>query len=94
MCEERGTVSIHDLDALDRQMLASLQETAWLTNHEIAGQTGSSEPTVRRRIDRLLAAQVIKIVAVASPFALGPVVAILGLQIDCGDGSFAYPFYK
>ena len=38
---------------------------------------------VRRRIERLLSEQVIKIVAVATPFKLGyGVVAILGIQID------------
>jgi len=44
---------------------------------------GSSEPTVRRRIEKLLANQTIKIVAVAPPFELGyNIVAILGIQID------------
>jgi Lrp/AsnC family transcriptional regulator for asnA, asnC and gidA len=72
-----------ELDELDRQLIALLQEDARSTNREIAARLSSSEPTIRRRIDRLTAAGVIKIVAVASPFALGfPVMAILGLQID------------
>lgn len=71
------------LDALDHKIIAILQENGRLTNAEAAAQVGSSEPTVRRRIDRLLQHQVIKIVAVAPPFSLGyHVVAILGLQID------------
>lgn len=71
------------LDALDHKIIAVLQENARLTNAEAAVQVGSSEPTVRRRVDRLLQHQVIKIVAVAPPFSLGyHVVAILGLQID------------
>jgi Lrp/AsnC family transcriptional regulator, regulator for asnA, asnC and gidA len=70
-------------DDLDRAILAVLQDDARLTNRAIAARVGSSEPTVRRRIDRLLASGAIKIVAVASPFALGyGVMAILGLQID------------
>ena len=71
------------LDELDRKLVALLQEDAHLTNREIALRLGSSEPTIRRRIDRLLADGVFKIVAVASPFSLGyGVVAILGLQIE------------
>ena len=71
------------LDELDRKILALLQEDARLTNRAIAQRLSSSEPTVRRRVDRLLDAGAIKIVAVASPFALGyTVVAIVGLQID------------
>ncbi len=70
-------------DDLDRAILAVLQEDARLTNRAIAARVGSSEPTVRRRIERLIASGAIKIVAVASPFALGyGVMAILGLQID------------
>jgi Lrp/AsnC family transcriptional regulator, regulator for asnA, asnC and gidA len=72
-----------ELDELDRQLITLLQEDARPTNRDIAARLSSSEPTIRRRIDRLTAAGVIKIVAVASPFALGfPVMAILGLQID------------
>ncbi len=60
-----------------------LQENARLTNADVAAQVGSSEATVRRRVDHLLQDGVIKIVAVASPFQLGyHVVAILGIQID------------
>lgn len=75
----------NELDRLDREILAVLQEDARLTNRAIAARVGSSEPTVRRRIDRMLGAGAVKIVAVASPFALGyGVIAILGLQIDRG----------
>ena len=71
------------LDDLDRRIVAVLQENARLTNADIAARVGSSEPTVRRRVGRLLKEQVIKIVAVAAPFQLGyQVVAILGIQID------------
>lgn len=71
------------LDTLDHKIIAILQENARFTNAEVAAQVGSSEPTVRRRVDLLLQHQIIKIVAVAPPFSLGyHVVAILGLQID------------
>ena len=71
------------LDDLDHKIIAVLQDNARLTNAEVAESVGSSEPTVRRRVDRLLASQTIKIVAVAAPFELGfNIVAILGIQID------------
>lgn len=74
---------MNELDSLDRDILALLQEDARLPNRAIAVRVGSSEPTVRRRIDRMIEDGLIKIVAVASPFALGhTVMAILGLQID------------
>lgn len=76
-------MALYELDHLDRAILALLQQDARLTNHAIALQVGSSEATVRRRVDRLLDTGLVKIVAVASPFALGhPIVAIIGLQID------------
>ena len=71
------------MDALDRTILAVLQEDARLPNHEIARRVSSSEPTVRRRIKRLIDQRVMRVVAVVSPFELGyQVVAILGLRID------------
>ncbi len=74
---------MQELDELDHRIIVLLQENARLTNADIASQVGSTEPTVRRRVERLLQRQVIKIVAVATPFQLGyHVVAILGIQID------------
>lgn len=71
------------LDELDRAILALLQEDARLTNRAIAARVHSSEATVRRRIDRLLDLGLMRVVAVASPFALGyQSVALVGVQID------------
>lgn len=76
-------MSIGELDALDRAILELLQEDARLPNRAIAARVGSSEATVRRRVARLLDEGLVRVVAVASPFALGyRSVAILGLQID------------
>lgn len=72
-----------EFDNLDQALITLLQEDARLSNREIAQRLNSSEPTIRRRIDRLMKLDVLKIVAVASPFALGySVMAILGLQVD------------
>lgn len=73
----------YDLDDLDSAILRILQEDARRSNRSIAAEVGSSEPTVRRRVERLLDTGLVKVVAVVSPFALGyGVVAILGVQID------------
>lgn len=72
-----------ELDALDRALVHLLQDDARLSNREIAERVGSTEPTVRRRIDRLTRLGVVRIAAVVSPFALGyTFVAMIGLQID------------
>jgi Lrp/AsnC family transcriptional regulator for asnA, asnC and gidA len=72
-----------EFDALDQALITLLQEDARLSNREIAERLNSSEPTIRRRVDRLMKLGVLKIVAVASPFALGyRVMAILGLQVE------------
>ena len=73
----------YDLDDLDFALIKLLEQDARATHRKLAAQLHSSEATIRRRVERLVAAGVVKIVAVASPFALGyPVMAILGLQID------------
>jgi len=83
MPEMGKSASVGQLDELDHKIIAVLQENARLANAEVAALVGSSEPTVRRRIEKLLASDVIKIVAVAPPFELGyNIVAILGIQID------------
>lgn len=73
----------YDLDDLDRAIVRILQDDARRTNRSVADELHSSEPTVRRRVERLIDMGLIKIVAVVSPFALGyGVVAILGVQFD------------
>lgn len=71
------------IDELDHKIIAVLQENARLTNAEVARMVGSTEPTVRRRIERLVACEAIRIVAVATPLQLGyNVIAIFSIQID------------
>ena len=70
------------VDALDRRIIACLQVSGRQTNTEIAAQLGSSESTVRKRIDRLLHDDVIRITAVADPLKLDfPIVVIMGIQV-------------
>ena len=43
-----------DIDDLDTKIVTLLQKNARGTNADIAKQVGVSEPTVRRRIEKLL----------------------------------------
>lgn len=71
------------IDYLDMQLVSILQEDARLTNADLAGQVGVSEATVRRRIDKLIERDVIRIRAVADPFKLGyAVIVIIGLWVE------------
>jgi Lrp/AsnC family transcriptional regulator for asnA, asnC and gidA len=71
------------IDELDRSIVAVLQDDARLPIRAIAERVSSSEPTVRRRIQRLTDTGVVRIVAVISPFDLGfGVMAILGIRLD------------
>ena len=72
-----------EVDELDRRIIACLQVSGRQTNTQIAGELGVGESTIRKRIDRLLANEVIKITAVANPLKLNyPIVAIFGIQVE------------
>lgn len=69
------------LDEIDRRIIASLQVSARRKNVEIAAELGLAESTVRRRVEKLLAGDFVRVVAVADPLKSGyPVVAIIGLE--------------
>jgi Lrp/AsnC family transcriptional regulator, regulator for asnA, asnC and gidA len=61
----------HDLDPVDRQIIAILQQDGRTSNVEIARRTGVSEATVRKRLDRLLSESVIRISAVPDAAKVG-----------------------
>lgn len=72
-----------EFDKLDWEIVRLLQDDGRMTNTEIAGRAGSTEPTVRRRVKRMLDSGLVKIVAVVTPFDLGyRVVSLLGMQVD------------
>jgi Lrp/AsnC family transcriptional regulator for asnA, asnC and gidA len=76
---------VTDIDALDTRIVTLLQKNARVTNADISKQVGVSEATVRRRIEKLLDKEVIRIQAVADPFKLGyAVIVIIGLWVDKG----------
>jgi Lrp/AsnC family transcriptional regulator for asnA, asnC and gidA len=71
---------LFDLDETDLQTIRLLQEDGRLSNSEIARRIGVSEPTVRKRIERLIQDEIIKVVAVLNPrragYAAGALVGI------------------
>ncbi len=64
-----GTPSrmLQDLDDIDISIIRLLQENGRVSNAHLARRLEVSEPTIRKRIDRLLEDQVIKVVAVIEP---------------------------
>lgn len=73
----------HILDAVDREIIALLQKDGRAPNVEIARVLGLAEGTVRKRLEKLLADGIIRIMAVTDPAALGLTAAIfIGIQTD------------
>ncbi len=78
MRKGRGT-----LDDVDRRLIRLLQEDGRMATSELAKRVSASEPTVRKRLSRLLDDGAIRIRAVASPFDLGyGTSAFIGLDVD------------
>jgi Lrp/AsnC family transcriptional regulator for asnA, asnC and gidA len=71
------------LDQVDRRIVAILQADGRTSNREIARQVEISEATVRNRIARLLSEDLINIVAVPTPRAVGMTLsAIIGISVS------------
>lgn len=69
------------LDDLDRHIMKLLRHDGRLTYAQIARTVGVSEPTVRKRIDRLVHAGAIIIMARLNPAPIGfPVDAFIGVR--------------
>jgi|AP95_1055475.scaffolds.fasta_scaffold112983_1 Lrp/AsnC family transcriptional regulator for asnA, asnC and gidA len=58
-------------DELNRKIIARLQEDGRTPYLAIARDLGTSEGTVRNRVNQMIEAKVLKIIAVADPIALG-----------------------
>ena len=63
--------TLADLDDLDLQIIRLLQEDGRSSNVAIARRTGVSEPTIRKRIERLIQDGIIRITAVLNPRQAG-----------------------
>src|SRR4051794_21701610 len=79
---ENGTVA---LDGLSRQIVEQLQQDGRRAYATIAKAVGLSEAAVRQRVQRLLDADVMQIVAVTDPLRVGfQRQAMVGLKVE-GD---------
>ena len=71
------------LDATDRELIAILQKDGRTSNREIARILRISEATVRSRVGRLIEGDLINIVAVPTPKAVGLTMsAIIGVSVE------------
>lgn len=59
------------IDNVERQIILLLQQNGRMSYVEVAEHIGVTEGTVRRKVNRLIEEGVIKIAAVANPFAIG-----------------------
>ncbi|BBO71075.1 hypothetical protein DSCA_50050 [Desulfosarcina alkanivorans] len=74
---------IKKLNRVDRQMVSLLQKDGRMPIVAIAKELGISETTARSRLKRLLADDVIKVVAVSNPIQLGfEIIGNIKLSID------------
>lgn len=74
-----------ELDVVDRCLIALLQTDGRLSHAEIARRLGVPEPTVRRRMKRLLDEGAMQIVAVPDPHKIGyGIHAIVGAKVQPG----------
>ena len=73
----------YEFDAVDRQIVAALQQDGRTSNVEIARQLGVSEATVRKRLDRMVSEDVIHITAIPNPSKVGlSTVTFLTVGVD------------
>ena len=71
------------LDDIDRQLIEVLQRDGRASYAELADVVNLSPAATRLRVQRLLDADVVKVVGVTDPLALGyPVMAALGVRVE------------
>lgn len=73
------------MDSVDRQIIHILQQDGRTTNVDVARQVGISEATVRKRLERLVAARAVRVTAVPDAASAGySTIAFLTLRVDLG----------
>lgn len=73
------------LDATDKTILRALQKDGRMSYAQLGPQVGLSAPAARQRVQRLIDLEVLRVVGVTDPLALGlPLMAMLGIRAD-GD---------
>lgn len=72
-------------DAMNRRIIARLQEDGRIPYSVIARELGTSEGTVRNRVNQMIAAKVLRIIGVADPVALGNEgYALVAMNLNAG----------
>ena len=72
----------HQLDELDQHIIEALQENGRVPFLQLARELGVSEATVRNRYQRLCEADVLQVVGVTNPLALGfDASALVGVRV-------------
>jgi Lrp/AsnC family transcriptional regulator for asnA, asnC and gidA len=83
--ESENGRTLFDLDDCDLQIVYLLQENGRRSNSNIARLIGVSEPTVRKRIDRLIQDGIIKVAAILNPRRSGySARALVGIRAQVG----------
>lgn len=76
---------LDDLDPIDLGIVRLLQQQGRTSNARIARELGISEPTARKRIDRLVGDGILKVVAVLNPAGVGYATdVIIGIRVEPG----------
>ncbi|MDI3299068.1 MAG: Lrp/AsnC family transcriptional regulator [Bacillota bacterium] len=71
---------------VDRQIIELLQADGRMSFVDMAARIGVTEGTIRRRFNQLKEAGLIRIAAIADPFAVGfETAAFFGLRVDTAD---------
>lgn len=82
MPNDRSAERPSALDELDRKIIGMLQKNGRQNNSEIARCLGVTETTIRNRVARLLREDLLNIVAVPTPKAVGlSLSAIIGVSV-------------
>jgi len=81
--QDGGTGPARGVDELDRRIIKKLQRNGRMSNTEIARALDVTETTVRKRIANLLERDLMNIVAVPTPEAVGTnLSAIIGVSVN------------
>lgn len=72
-------------DPMNREIIRRLQEDGRTSYSEIARALGTSEATVRNRVNRMIETRLLRIIAVVDPVSLGNTAyAMIGLKLAAG----------
>lgn len=72
-------------DPMNRRIIAKLQEDGRVPYSTIARELGTSEGTIRNRVNQMVAAKVLQIIGVADPIALGNEgYALIAMRLGAG----------